>query len=102
MLANIKSQMTNEKFRNVVSLYFGSKVMVEWLDRVVRVVSAHEEPRPVGVPQILTPNKLAILTAEAHRSVDPLWHIDIVLPLREEVQVQLRTRGGHCKPAKQD
>jgi hypothetical protein len=77
--------------RNVGSLYFVSKVTVEWPDRVVRIVSTHEEPHPVGVPQNLAPNKLATVTAEAHRSVDPLWHLDIVLPLREEVQVQLRT-----------
>jgi hypothetical protein len=43
------------------------------------------------VPQNLAPNQLASVTAEAHRSVDPLWHLDIVLPLHEEVQVQLRT-----------
>jgi hypothetical protein len=77
--------------RNVVSLYFVSKVTIEWLDRVVHIVSAHEEPHPVGVPQNLAPNKLAIVTTEADRSVDPLWHLDIVLPLCEEVQVQLRT-----------
>jgi hypothetical protein len=57
----------------------------------MRIVSAHAEPHPVGVPQNLSPNKIAIVTAEAHRSVDPLWHVDIILPLREEVQVQLRT-----------
>jgi hypothetical protein len=74
--------------RNVVNLYFGSKVTVEWLDLVMCIVSAHEEP---GVPQNLAPNKLVIVTAEAYRSVNPLWHLDIVLPLREEVQVQLRT-----------
>jgi hypothetical protein len=74
--------------RNVVSLYFGSKVTVEWLDRVVGIVSTHEEPHPVGVPQNLAPNKLATITAEAHRSVNPLWHLEIVLPLCEEVQVQ--------------
>jgi hypothetical protein len=56
----------------------------------MRIVSTHEEPHPVGAPQNLAPNKLAIVTAEAHRSVDPLWHLDIVLSLREEVQVQLR------------
>jgi hypothetical protein len=54
----------------------------------VCIVSAQEEPHPVGVPQNLAPNKLAIVTAEAHRSVDPLCHLNIVLPLREEVQVQ--------------
>jgi hypothetical protein len=77
--------------RNVVSFYFGSKVTVEWMDQVVRTVITHEEPHPVGVPQNLAPNKLATITTEVHRSVDPLWHLDIVLPLRGEVQVQLRT-----------
>jgi hypothetical protein len=77
--------------RNVVSPYFGSKVAVEWLDRVVRIVSAHEEPHPVGVPQNLAPKKFAIVIVEAHRSVDLLWHLNIVLPLCEELQVQLRT-----------
>jgi hypothetical protein len=57
----------------------------------VHIVIAHEEPHPVGVPHNLAPSKLAIVTAEAHRSVDPLWHVNIVLPLREEVQVQLKT-----------
>jgi hypothetical protein len=68
-----------------VSLYFCSKVAVEWLDRVVRIVCAHEEPHLVRVPQNLAPNKLAIVTAEAHRSVDPIWHLYIVLPLGEEI-----------------
>jgi hypothetical protein len=57
----------------------------------VRIVGAHEEPHPIGVPQDCAPDKLAIVTAEAHRSVDPMWYLDIVLPLREELQVQLRT-----------
>jgi hypothetical protein len=61
------------------------------VDRIVCKVITHEEPHPIGVPQNLAPNKLATVTAEAHRSVDPLWHLHIVLPLREEVQVQLRT-----------
>jgi hypothetical protein len=56
----------------------------------MRIVGAHEELHPVGVPQDRAPDKLAIVTAEAHRSVDPLWHLNIVLPLREELQVQLR------------
>jgi hypothetical protein len=55
------------------------------------MVSTHEEPHTIGVPQNLAPNKLAIVTAEEDRSVDPLWHLDIALPLREEVQVQIRT-----------
>jgi hypothetical protein len=66
--------------------------MIEWLDRVVRIVSTHEEPHPVGVPQNLAPNKLATVTAKAHRSADPLWHLDIVLPLREEVHLQNKIR----------
>jgi hypothetical protein len=57
----------------------------------VRIVSAHEESHPVGVPQNLAPNKLAIVTAEARRSVDPLSNLDIFVPLREELQVQFRT-----------
>jgi hypothetical protein len=57
----------------------------------VRIVITHEESHPVGVPKNVAPNKFAIVTAKSHRSVDPLWHLDIVLPLREEVQVQLRT-----------
>jgi hypothetical protein len=93
-----------------VSPYFGSKVVVEWLDQVVRIVSTNEESHPVGIPQNLAHNKHAIVTEEAPSSVDRLWHLDIycpsstyiVLPLREELQVQRRTRGGHCKPAKQD
>jgi hypothetical protein len=53
----------------------------------VRIVGAHEEPHPVGVPENRAPDKLALVTAEAHRSVDPLWHLNIVLPLGEELQV---------------
>jgi hypothetical protein len=68
-----------------VSLYFCSKVAVEWLDRIVHIVSAHEEPHPVCIPQNLAANKLAIVTAEVHRSVDPIWHLYIVLPLGEEI-----------------
>jgi hypothetical protein len=63
--------------RIVVSPYFGSKVAVEWLDRVVHIVRAHEEPHLIGVPQNLAPNKLAIVTVEAHKSVDPLWHLTL-------------------------
>jgi hypothetical protein len=71
--------------------------MVEWLDWVIRIVGAHEESHLVGVPKNYAPDKhyapdkLAIVTAEAHRSVDPLWHLNIVLPLGVELQVHLRT-----------
>jgi hypothetical protein len=57
--------------RNVVSLDFGSKVTVEWLDWVVCKVITHEEPHPADVPQNLAPIKLATVTTEAHRIVDP-------------------------------
>jgi hypothetical protein len=67
-----------------VSLYFFSKVAVEWLDRIVRIVCAHEEPHPVRVPQNLAPNNLATVTAEAHRSVDPVWHLYIDFRFGEE------------------
>jgi hypothetical protein len=55
-----------------ISLYFCSKVAVEWLNRVVRIVCTHEEPHPIRVPQNLAPNKFAIVTEEAHRSVNPI------------------------------
>jgi hypothetical protein len=57
--------------RNVVTPYFGSKVVVEWLDRVVRIVNAREEPHPVGVPQNLAPNKLQL---------SPQKHIGVSIP----------------------
>jgi hypothetical protein len=53
----------------------------------VRIVGTHEEPHPVGVPENFAPDKLALVTAEAHRSVDLLWNLNIVLPLGEELQV---------------
>jgi hypothetical protein len=65
--------------------------MVEWLDWIIRIVGAHEESHLVGVPKNYAPDKLAIVTTEAHRSVDPLWHLNIVLPLGVELQVHLRT-----------
>jgi hypothetical protein len=45
--------------------------MVEWIDWVLRIVGAHEEPHPVSVPENYAPDKLAIVTVEEHRSVDP-------------------------------
>jgi hypothetical protein len=46
---------------------------------------------PLTALDIRAPDKIALVTAEALRSVDPLWRLDIVLPLDEELQVQLRT-----------
>jgi hypothetical protein len=57
----------------------------------VHIVGAHEEPHPVGIPENIAPDKLAVVTAKAHRSMDPLWYLNIVLHLGEELQVQLRT-----------
>ena len=64
------------------------------------VVHAHEEPHPVAVPENVALDKLTVVTAVAHRSVDPLWHRNLVLTTGEQLQVQLRTRGSHCKPTK--
>jgi hypothetical protein len=56
------------------------------------VVLAYEEPHPVAVPENIALDKLTIVTAVAHRSVDPLWHLNLVLPTGEELQIQRRTR----------
>jgi hypothetical protein len=56
------------------------------------VVLAHEEPQPVAVPENVALDKLTIVTAVAHMSVDPLWHLNLVLPSGEKLQIQLRTR----------
>jgi hypothetical protein len=56
------------------------------------VVLAHEEPHPVAVPENVALNKLTVVTAIAHRSVNPLWHLNLVLPSGEQLQIQLRTR----------
>jgi hypothetical protein len=56
------------------------------------VVLAHEEPHPVAVPKNVALDKLTVVTAIAHRSVDPLCHLNLVLPTGEELQIQLRTR----------
>jgi hypothetical protein len=56
------------------------------------IVLAHEEPHPVAVPKNVTLDKLTVVTAVAHRSVDPLWHLNLVLPTSEQLQIQLRTR----------
>jgi hypothetical protein len=52
---------------------------------------AHEEPHPIAVPKNIALDKLTVVTAVAHRSVDPLWHLNLVLPTGEELQIQLRT-----------
>jgi hypothetical protein len=56
------------------------------------VVLAHEEPHPVAVPENVALDKLTIVTAVAHMSVDPLWHLNLVLSTCEQLQIQLRTR----------
>jgi hypothetical protein len=59
------------------------------------VVLAHEEPHPVAVPENVALDKLTVVTAVAHRSVDPLWHQNLVLPTGEQLQIQLRTHRSH-------
>jgi hypothetical protein len=56
------------------------------------IVLAHEEPNPVAVPENVALDKLTVVTAVAHRSVDPLWHLNLVLPTGEQLQIQLKTR----------
>jgi hypothetical protein len=56
------------------------------------VVLSHEEPHPLAVPENVALDKLTIVTTVAHRSVDPLWHLNLILPTSEELQIQLRTR----------
>jgi hypothetical protein len=60
---------------------------VTWWEGVMLVVLAHEESHPVAVPE-----NVALVTAGAHRSVDPLWHINLVLSTGEQLQIQLRIR----------
>jgi hypothetical protein len=59
------------------------------------VVHAHEEPHLVAVPKNVALVKLTVVTAVAHKSVDPLWHRNLVLPTGEQLQIQLKTRGSH-------
>jgi hypothetical protein len=59
------------------------------------VVLAHEEPHPIAVPENVALDKLTVVTAVAHRSVDPLWHRNLVLPTGEQLQIQLKTRWSH-------
>jgi hypothetical protein len=54
------------------------------------VVLAHEEPHPVAVPENIALDKLTVVTAVAHRSVSPLWHLNLVLPTGEKLQIQPR------------
>jgi hypothetical protein len=56
------------------------------------VVLAHEEPHPVAVLENVALDKLTVVTAVAHRSVDPLWHLNLVHPTGEQLQIQFRTR----------
>jgi hypothetical protein len=59
------------------------------------VVLAHEEPHPIAVPENVALDKLTVVTAVAHRSVDPLWHRNLVLHTSEQLQIQLRTHRSH-------
>jgi hypothetical protein len=59
------------------------------------VVHAHEEHHLAAVPENVALDKLTVVTAVAHRSVDPLWHRNLVLPTGEQLQIQLKTRGSH-------
>jgi hypothetical protein len=45
------------------------------------VVLAHEEPHPVAVPENVALDKLTVVTVVAHRSVDPLWHLNLAFLL---------------------
>jgi hypothetical protein len=54
-------------------------------------VLAREEPHPVALPENVTLDKLTVVCAVAHRSVDPLWHLNLVLRTGEQLQIQLRT-----------
>jgi hypothetical protein len=56
------------------------------------VVLAHEEPHPVAVPENVALDKLTVVTAIAHRTVDPLWHLNLVLTTGEELQIQIKIR----------
>jgi hypothetical protein len=59
------------------------------------IVLTHEEPHPVAVPENVALDKLTVVTALAHRSVDPLWHRNLVLPTGAQLQIQLRTHRSH-------
>jgi hypothetical protein len=59
------------------------------------VVLAHEEPHPIAVLENIALDKLTVVTAVAHRNVNPLWHRNLVLPIFEQLQIQLRTRRSY-------
>jgi hypothetical protein len=92
-LAHYKIAMTYYLFSNAVSSYFWSNIAT-WWEGVMLIVHAHEEP-PVAVPENVALDKLIVVTAVAHRSVDPLWHHSLVLPIGEQLQMQLKTQGSH-------
>jgi hypothetical protein len=83
--------MTSYLFSNSVSSYFWYNIAT-WWERVMLVVLAHEEPHPVTVPENVALDKLTVVTAVAHRNADPLWHLYLVLPTGEQLQIQFRTR----------
>jgi hypothetical protein len=83
--------LSASRARIALSSYFESSIAVQWLDRVVRIVGAHEEQHPVCVSESLALDNLAIVTAVAHRSVDPLRHHNHLFSRSEQLQVQLRT-----------
>jgi hypothetical protein len=52
--------------------------MVKWLDWVMHIVGAHEEPHPGGVPENYAHDKLTIVTAEALASPrDPNHRLEL-------------------------
>jgi hypothetical protein len=87
--AHNKIAMTYYLFSNVVSSYLWYNIAT-WWEGVMLVVHAHEEPHPIAVPENVALDKLIVVTAVAHRSVD-----SFVLPTGEQLQIQLRTRGSH-------
>jgi hypothetical protein len=86
--------MTYYLFSDALSSYFWSNIAT-WWEAVMLVVHAHEEPHPVVVPENVALDKFIVVTTIAHRSVDPLWHRNIVLPTGEQLQIQLRTHRSH-------
>jgi hypothetical protein len=78
--------MTYYLFSNAVSSYFWSNIAT-WWKGVMLVVHAHEEPHLVAVPEHVALDKLTVVTGVAHRSVDPLWHRNLVLPTSEQLQI---------------
>jgi hypothetical protein len=91
MSAHNKTTIIKQKSSNVDNPYFGSIIAIQRLDWVVRIVGAHEEPHPVKITENHTLDNLAVVTAVAHRNVDPLWHHNFFLPCSEQLQLQLWT-----------